>query len=300
MVVKDLPGVQKSAILMLSLDAKQADQILQRLPLDTAETVRTEMALLREIPQAARAAVLDEYRQVLAAEAEPIAPFVAPSRELDEEPFSDLSITHLTEILHDEHPQFVCAVLSMMSADKSGQCINGLSIQKQIDVFCRMACVRPMDPRVRAEVIHLVEARRSPTMALPHPDADLLARVLDDAHEPKRRQSDELLEEPISEAPENLSFDDLMQLDIAPLRLLLDEVEREQLALALRTASPKVRRKILISLPTEISHAVKLAAEALGPVHLGDVESAQARILRVLHRFEAAGDVKLKPQRRRK
>ncbi len=299
MILNDLPGVQKSAILMLSLDAKHVDQILQRLPADAVQMVRAEMVALREIPEAARAAVLQEYRQVLTADAQPAAQHLPATHDFEEEPFSDLAVEDLTEILHDEHPQLICAVLSMMSADKSGQCINRFTVQKQIDVFCRMASVRPMDPRVRAEVIRLVEARRSPT-TVAYPDSDLLAQVLDDAHDSRPRESDERFDDSIPEAPGNLAFDDLMQLDIPLLRLLLDEVEKEHLALALRTASPQVRKKILISLPSEISHAVKLSADALGPVHLGDVESAQAGILRILHRLEAAGDVKLKPQRRRK
>jgi flagellar motor switch protein FliG len=290
---------------MLSLDERHAEEILARVPADAAELVRREMGVLKEISPEAREQVLREYRREVEALAPSpdegsASPPLFVSCEDTGEVLAEFSVDELSEILQDEHPQFVCAVLSMMPADKSGQCINGFAVQRQIDVFCRMASLRSLDPRVREEVTQLVTARRTRrNTALPHPDAQLLAQVLDDAQDAGGLEPMEQLEEVLSEAPENLTFDDLMQLDDPALRLLLDEVEKDQLAVALRAASRQVRRRILQTLSTDTSQAVKASADALGPVHLGDVESAQAKILRILHRLEAAGDVKLKPVRGR-
>jgi flagellar motor switch protein FliG len=310
-----LAGVRKSAILMLSLDEHHAEEILRRVPADAADLVRREMDALRDISDDARSKVLNEYRRELAnfessnaqnSNSQPAAFTIEIPSQPPPTALADMSVADLGEILQDEHPQFICAVLSMMPADKSGQCISSLAVQKQIDVFCRMASLRPLDPRVRDEVIQLMEARRRPVAPLPqydphpHPDTELLAQVLDDAHASSSRDAMEIFGEPVLAAPENLAFDDLMKLDDVPLRSLLEEVDENHLAMALRAASRQLRRRIFRILSTDTAHRVRTAADALGPVHLGDVESAQANILRVLHRLESAGEVKLKPARRRK
>ena len=94
-------------------------------------------------------------------------------------------------------------------------------------------------------------------------------------------------------APESLSyrgpagievsaFEELLRLDDATLRGLLARTEPRIVALALRTASDKLRRRILADLPFERRQAVHDHPDFLGPVRLSDIEAAQQEMVDLL------------------
>ncbi|HEX8525226.1 MAG TPA: FliG C-terminal domain-containing protein [Tepidisphaeraceae bacterium] len=291
-MTEPLHGIQKSAILLMSLSPQQAEEILKRVPPDAAQLVRHEMEALREIPGDARERVIVEYQRALRERDEPGHPSCPPAAAV----LTDVSPEALVALLQEEHPQLIAAVLSMVPADQSGMCISMLPVQKQIDVFCRIAAMRPVNPQVRGQLLSLVQDRHV-GMPQAHPtvsESELISRVLDEAVEPVESAA------AVESAPENLRFDDLSKLADRSLHLVLDEVEKTELAMALSAASRQVRRKSILALTPQGAAELKRAADALGPVHLADVEAAQARILRVVHRLEAAGDIQLNEQLGRK
>ena len=286
-MTQTLHGPHKSAILLQSLDPQQAAEILARLAPDAAKLVRREMAVLREVPEDERLAVLSECKHEL------VAPGAA--REEGSDPLGDFSADELMEILHDEHPQLIAAVVSTLPAEKCGECINALPVQRQIDVFCRVESIRPLAPVIRAELMRHVEARRPHRAAETPADAHLLARVLEEARDPIARDSARGPSDAApASAPPHFVFEDLLELEDAPLRSILEEVDAVDLSLALRTAGREIRRRVLRILPQTTARIVKASSDALGPVQLSAIESAQAKILRILHRLEAAGEVRIR------
>lgn len=78
------------------------------------------------------------------------------------------------------------------------------------------------------------------------------------------------------------AFEELLRLDDATLRGLLARTEPQIVALALRTASDKLRRRILADLPFERRQAVHDHPDFLGPVRLSDIEAAQQEMVDLL------------------
>src|SRR5437667_1401433 len=115
-----LDGIRKSAILLLSLPQEQREQILGRLPPDTADLVGLELSRLDEIPELQRQAVLREC-----------------CRELDSPsaPTPSVSAEQLYDSLRDEHPQCVSAVLSCIPADASAGCLATFPTSTQIEII---------------------------------------------------------------------------------------------------------------------------------------------------------------------
>ena len=72
---------------------------------------------------------------------------------------------------------------------------------------------------------------------------------------------------------------------------MLKEVENEELALALRTASEELKDKIFRNMSERAAQLIREEMEFMGPVRLSDVESAQQKIVDVVRRLEDAGEV---------
>lgn len=84
------------------------------------------------------------------------------------------------------------------------------------------------------------------------------------------------------------AFEELLKLDDATMRGLLARTEAQIVALALRTASDKLRRKILADLPCERRQDVHDHPDFLGPVRLSDIEAAQQELVDLLEISEPA------------
>jgi len=267
-VIPDRPalGVRKSAILLLSLPPQQAEAILSRLPADAIAAVQREMASLRRIPVSERTAVFDEYRRQLSAQTSSLP-----------DPLEGCSPDGIVAAVHDEHPQTIAALLASLPVSKAGDCLTRLPIRTQIEVVRRLASLRPIDDALLDDVHSSIRAQ-----VQRQPAGTALSRV----------------QESSEQKPRDGFFEDLIRLDETSMRLVLEEIDDDALALAISTASRRLRRHVLGALNQTKAETIKRAADASRPLYLADIESAQARILRVVQRLESSGEVSLAPARR--
>jgi flagellar motor switch protein FliG len=177
-----LSGLEKSAILLLSLPDEQAQAILARLDADVADEIQSEIETLGEIDPRERSDVLAEYTAAMSDASG------SASDDSGDAPdaLHGWDALDLAERLHDEHPQTIAAVLSMTSTDKSGRCIGRFPVQRQIDVFCRMKAIRPLAPIIRDNLLDALgnppcRCERRSIMDEPSAESRLLSQVLDAA-----------------------------------------------------------------------------------------------------------------------
>ena len=77
----------------------------------------------------------------------------------------------------------------------------------------------------------------------------------------------------------------------AQIQALLKEVDNNELALALKTASPEMKQKVFANMSERAAQLIKEDMEYMGPVRVSDVESAQQRIVDIVRRLEDAGEI---------
>jgi len=90
-----------------------------------------------------------------------------------------------------------------------------------------------------------------------------------------------------------LTFEDLSRLENREMQVLLKEVAREDLMLALRTASPVMQEKIFRNISSRAAEILKEDMSTMGPVKLKDVEKAQANIIIVVRRLAEEQKIQL-------
>ncbi len=86
-------------------------------------------------------------------------------------------------------------------------------------------------------------------------------------------------------------FEDIMLVNDKGIQAVLKEVDNDELALALKTASEELREKIFGNMSERASQLIKEDMEYMGPVRLSDVESAQQKIVDIVRRLEDAGEI---------
>jgi flagellar motor switch protein FliG len=86
-------------------------------------------------------------------------------------------------------------------------------------------------------------------------------------------------------------FEDVLLVDGKGIQAVLREVDNDELALALKTASEDLREKIFSNMSERAATLIKEDMEYMGPVRVSDVESAQQRIVDIVRRLEEAGEI---------
>ena len=89
------------------------------------------------------------------------------------------------------------------------------------------------------------------------------------------------------------TFDDLSFLDGGSLQKVMREVDMRDLAVALKTASPKLRTALLASISKRAAETVNEEISFLGPLKKKDIEAAQMRIIESVRQLETEGEIDL-------
>ena len=89
------------------------------------------------------------------------------------------------------------------------------------------------------------------------------------------------------------TFEDLSLLDASSLQKIMREVDMRDLATALKTASPALKKGLLGSISKRAAETVNEEISFLGPIKKRDIEAAQLRIIESVRQLESEGELDL-------
>ncbi len=89
------------------------------------------------------------------------------------------------------------------------------------------------------------------------------------------------------------TFEDLALLDTTSLQKIMREVDMRDLAISLKTASPKLKSALLSSISKRAAETVNEEISFLGPLKKKDIEAAQTRIIDSVRNLETTGEIDL-------
>ena len=320
---KELSPVRKAAILLLAIDQDAAARLLGQLAPLAVEEVTRELAGVGEVPPHVRDCVLQEFydlaiasswasegglnyaRQLLTKtldpkDAERILQQI--SVQVRKTPFSFLQKAesqNLLTFIQDEHPQTIALILSHLPYHKASEILGGLPAQKQIEVVKRVANMEQTNPEVINEVEAGLEARLSNMLSQSFEKiggVDTVAEVLNLVDRTTEKGIMEGLESEDPDLVEQIRrlmfvFEDINHVDDKGIQSVMKEVDNDELALSLKTASEDLKEKIFRNMSERASELIKEDMEYMGPVRLSDVEAAQQRIVDIVRRLEDAGEI---------
>lgn len=178
---------------------------------------------------------------------------------------AEASGRQILNCLQDEQPQTIAVVLKQLDESQRQEVLSGLSDVWKDEVSRQLLHVQELHPEVVEEIAAEVAGR----LAQPTPQSESIQPV-----EPKVRQS-------VLPA-QSIVFEDLLCYEPGQLSMVFDAVTVDDLAIAMRTASGEMKRRVLSTVSAHTAKRIRRRMDEIGPVRLSEVEAAQQRIVDTL------------------
>ncbi|BFT31106.1 flagellar motor switch protein FliG [Alteromonas sp. D210916BOD_24] len=323
--VSKLEGVEKAAILLLSLSEEDAAQILKHLEPKQVQKLGTEMAKVEDMTQSKITAVhkhfIDEIqnystigfqsqdfvkRALTAALGEDKAANLidqilmgSGAKGLDSLKWMDSK--QVASIIRNEHPQIQTIVLSYLEPEQSAEILAQFPEKVRLDLLMRIANLEEVQPAALQELNEIMEkqfAGQAGTQAAKMGGLKSAANImnyLDTAIEGQLMDAIREQDEEMSQQIQDLMFvfDNLVDVDDKGIQAILREVQQDALLKAIKGADEELKDKILRNMSKRAAEMLNDDLEALGPVRISEVETAQKEILSVARRLSDAGEIML-------
>ena len=204
----------------------------------------------------------------------------------------------LANYLKNEYPQTVAVVLSKIRTDHASRVLSVLPENFSLEVIMRMLRMEP----VQKEILdHVERTLRSEFMtnlasATRRDSHELMADIFNNLDRNTENRFMTALEERNREAAERIkqlmfTFDDLVRLDAGGIQALLRQVEKDQLAMALKGASDDVKELFFSNMSERAGKMMREDMEAMGAVRLKDVDEAQSGVVITAKDLADAGEI---------
>lgn len=320
---EEMNGLRKAAIFLLAIDRESAADLLKRMDREQVEDVTREIAALSDIETRTRDRVVEEFYNLALARAyveegglayaksllEKSLPKDDAERVIEQiehqvskQPFSFLQkaeTENLLTFIQEEHPQTIALILAHLPPHKASEILVGLPAAKQIEVVIRIANMEQTNPEVIKEVERGLENRLSGIVSQKFQrvgGVDSVAEMLNLADRATEKSIMEALESEDPDLVEQIRrlmfvFEDILQVDDRGIQKVLKEVDNNELALSLKTASEELKDKIFRNMSERAVQLIREEMEFMGPVRVSEVEGAQQKIVDIVRRLEDAGEI---------
>ncbi|MDO9004614.1 MAG: flagellar motor switch protein FliG [Aquabacterium sp.] len=321
----DDKGLEDAAILLMSLGEEEAAEVFKHLEPKEVQGLGETIAKLKSVPRERVEKVLtrfaddsndlgvlvpdtDEYikavlRKALGDEKANllIDRIIQGSDVTGIESLKWMDAQSVAELLRNEHPQIVAAILVHLDPDQCSSVLKSFSDRHRNEVMVRIATLDGIQPQALKdlnEVLSRVLAGgtqvRKSSLGGVKPAAEiinLMGSSLETSVLDYIRESDADLAQKIMD--NMFVFDDLEKLDDKGFQALLKEVQTESLIIALKGASPEIREKVFKNMSSRAAETLREDLESRGPVKLSEVEGEQKEMLKIVRRLADEGQIAL-------
>ncbi|MGS5088827.1 flagellar motor switch protein FliG [Hydrogenophaga sp. A37] len=205
----------------------------------------------------------------------------------------------IAELLRNEHPQIVAAIMVHLEADQTADVLKNFTERTRNEVMLRIATLEGIQPTALKdlnEVLYKVLAGgdkiRKTSMGGVKAAAEIINMMgtqIESAVIESIRGFDADLAQKIMD--KMFTFEDLIKLDGKSIQLVLKEVPSEALVIALKGATSDLRELILSNMSTRAAEGLRDDLESRGPVRLSEVENQQKDILKIVRRLSDEGQI---------
>ncbi len=318
-------SARKAAVLLTAIEPEAARAVLQHLSPEERQAVAVEIGRLEGERASAEEVerVLREFASLQGAGAPAARGGMAAARELltnvlapDEmqrvmesvesavrrAPFAFVSRSSpeaIVPFLRDEHPQAVGLILAHLPPADAARILEKLPQPAQIEVVRRMASMEQMSPEIVAQVEKALESKmtnlvggETRRIGGARAAAEILVRAGREV-EAGVMQAIQEQDAGLAERIRGLmfTFDDIARCSDRGVQNLLKNVDRTQLAMALKLPAPDVAVRIFRNMSKRAGEALQQDMDSLGPVLVRDVSASRRSIEAIARQLEQQGEL---------
>jgi flagellar motor switch protein FliG len=323
MIENQLTGVQRAAVLLLSLGESDAAEVLKHMEPKEVQKIGITMATMTDVTREQVQMVIDQFSSELGnttslgvGSDEYIKNMLEQALGKDKagnlvdrillgrnttglDALKWMDPRAVADLVRNEHPQIIAIVMSHLEADQAAQALKLLPERTRVDVMLRIATLDGIPPNALNELNEIMERQFAGNQNLKSSSiggvqcAASILNYMDGGQDQVILKQIGDIDNPLSARIQDLMFvfDDLVDLEDREMQLVLREVSGERLGLALRGADAKVKDKITRNMSARAAEILLEDMEARGPVRLTDVETAQREILAIVKRMADEGTI---------
>ncbi|HEY9063734.1 MAG TPA: flagellar motor switch protein FliG [Burkholderiaceae bacterium] len=321
----DDQGLENAAILLMSLGEEDAANVFKHLTPKEVQGLGETIAKLKTIPRDRVDNVLEMFhtvsqeQSVLVGDTDEYVKSVLRKALGDDkanllidrilqggdtsgiESLKWMDPVSVGELLRNEHPQIVAAILVHLDFDQAASVLKTFGERQRNEVLVRIATLDGIQPsalkdlnEVMGKVLAGGEKMRKTSLGGVKPAAEIINMMgssVETAVLDYIRETDNDLAQRIMD--NMFTFDDLETVDDKGIQALLKEIQSESLIIALKGAKPEMREKIFRNMSTRAAEALREDLDSRGPVRVSEVEAEQKELLKVVRRLADEGQIVL-------
>lgn len=319
---RELTNPEKAALTLLSLGKDVAAQVMQNLNEDEVKAISRAFLNVSEVDRETQLGTSVDFLKMLRAshtmlvdgrefaksvistafdqnKSQALLEYVNGTRKL---PIGTIIGGVPEKLLYGfvsaEHPQTVAFLMTVMNPDQAASVLKQMQPEMQTDVLIRISNLSNVKADIVDEVRDVLQSQLSgdgsaaEEIGGPKSAADILNFIDRTSEERIIAEIEETFPD-LAETIRNLmfTFEDVKKIDDRGIQTVLKDVPREQLVLALKTASPELRDAVFRNVSQRAAEMIKEDLEGLGPTKLKDVEKAQQGIVDIVRRLEEEGKI---------
>ena len=321
----DDKGVEDAAILLMSIGEQEASEVFKHLSPKEVQKLGETIAKLKVIQRTRVEEVLDRFEKVAGSQSMLVSDTDEYVRQVLRKALgedkanllldrilqgSDVSSIEslkwmdpgsVAELLRNEHPQIVAAILAHLDFDQVADVLKLWSERNRNEVLIRIATLDGVQPtalkdlnEVMSQILAGGDRMKKSSLGGVKSAAEIINMMGSSVEASALDYIRELDGELAQKIMDNMfTFDDLEKIDDKGIQSLLKEVQSESLVLALKGASPELREKVFRNMSTRAAETLREDLESRGPVRLSEVEAEQKEMLKIVRRLVDEGQIVL-------
>ena len=320
-VYRSLTGPQKAAIFMLALGEEHSAKLFEMMDDEELRELSMTMSSLGTINSEVVERLFVEFADNLSSTGSLVGGFSSTERLLTNSLDKDRAAHILEELrgpagrtmwdklanvneqvlanyFKNEYPQTVAVVLSKLKPDHASRVLSVLPESFAMEVIMRMLRMETVQKEILDDVESTLRKEFMTNLARTarQDSHEVMADIFNNFDRNTEGQFFGALEERNRESAERIralmfTFDDLAKIDPAGIQTLLRQVEKDQLAMALKGGSDEVKDLFFQNMSERAGKMMREDMEAMGAVRLKEVDEAQAAIVGAAKTLADAGEI---------
>ncbi len=322
---KEEEGLESAAILLMSLGEEEASEVFKHLAPKEVQRLGETIAKMKAVTRERVDQVMDEFDRLSSNESMLVADnneyvknvlrkalgedkanllidrILQGSDVTGIESLKWMDPQSVAELLRNEHPQIVAAILVHLEPDQAADVLKLFTERHRNEVMVRVATLDGIQPtalkdlnEVMSKVLAGGERSRKSNMGGVKTAAEILnmlgtaveTSVLDFVREADNELAQKIMDN-------MFTFDDVEKIDDKGIQALMKEVQSESLVVALKGSTPALREKIFKNMSSRAAETLREDLEGRGPVRLSEVEAEQKEMLKIVRRLVDEGQIVL-------
>jgi flagellar motor switch protein FliG len=321
----DTQGLEDAAILMMSLGEEEASEVFKYLSPKEVQGLGETIAKMKSVTRDRVETVLERFTTMASEQSNLVGDtddyIKAVLRKALGDDKANLLIDRIlqggdvsgieslkwmdggsvAELLRNEHPQIVAAILVHLEFDQASEVLKHFTERQRNEVLIRIATLDGIQPtalkdlnEVMSKVLAGGDRLRKASLGGVKTAAEminLMGASVETAVLDYIREADNELAQKIMD--NMFTFDDLEKIDDKGIQLVLKEVQSESLVVALKGATPEMREKVFRNMSSRAAETLREDLEGRGPVRVSEVEAEQKEMLKIVRRLADEGQIVL-------